>query len=57
VTFDTETGRPTGIIMRKGFLFTKDLSLPVEMIATVDDGVVYLNVSKEQVEQIAHTTD
>jgi uncharacterized protein YrrD len=49
--FDPATGRPSALVVRKGFLFTEDVELPASLIASVDDGVVYLNVDKEAVQQ------
>jgi sporulation protein YlmC with PRC-barrel domain len=51
VLFDAETGRAVRIVVRQGFLFTEDVELPGEMIADVDDGVVYLNVDGEAAKQ------
>jgi uncharacterized protein YrrD len=51
--FDPATGRPSALVVRKGFLFTEDVELPASLIASVDDGVVYLNVDKEAVRQHA----
>ena len=50
VEFDTETGRPTRVVVRKGWLFTEDLELPAGTIASADDGILTLNVDKERVE-------
>jgi sporulation protein YlmC with PRC-barrel domain len=48
VLFQAETGRPLRLVVRKGFLFTEDAELPGEVIAGVDDGVVYLNVDAQR---------
>lgn len=55
VSVDTDTGRPVSFVVRKGFLFTEDLELPASLIESVDDGVVYLNVDKDQVSDAAKT--
>jgi uncharacterized protein YrrD len=55
VVFDTDTRRPLAIVVRKGFLFTQDVELPVSMLASVDDEEVHLNVDKAQVEEQART--
>lgn len=44
LAFDPATGLLTHIVVRKGFLFTKDMKLPAALIASVDDGVIYLAV-------------
>lgn len=53
ITLDTTTGHPTRFVIRKGLLFTEDLELPVSTIASVDDGVVYLNLDREQALEFA----
>ncbi|MDP8921985.1 MAG: PRC-barrel domain-containing protein [Chloroflexota bacterium] len=53
VTFDVETRRPTRLVVRKGFLFTEDVELPWTSIDGVDDGTVYLTLSKSEVERAA----
>jgi sporulation protein YlmC with PRC-barrel domain len=49
ITFDPPTGRPTKFVIRRGFLFTEDVELPAEAIEHVTDGVVYLQLDKEQI--------
>jgi sporulation protein YlmC with PRC-barrel domain len=51
LTFDPDTGHLTSFVVRKGFLFTQDHRLPADLISSVDDGVVYLKLDKEQLEQ------
>ncbi|MCC7106909.1 MAG: PRC-barrel domain-containing protein [Chloroflexi bacterium] len=51
IEFDTATGRPTRLVMRKGFLFTHDVELPADVIQSVDDGTVLLKLVKEEVER------
>ena len=53
VTVDLETRRPTRLVVRKGFLFTSDVELPGTAIDGVDDGKVYLTLSKAEVEGAA----
>ena len=53
VVFDTQTGQPTRFVVRKGFLFTKDLELPASAIESIADDVVTLNLDKDQVERAA----
>ena len=48
VALDADSGRPTRIVVRKGFLFTQDFELPASAIASVDDRVIYLNLDKDQ---------
>jgi uncharacterized protein YrrD len=48
VTVDATTGRPTRIVVRKGFLFTEDVELSAETIERVADERVYLTVDQEQ---------
>jgi uncharacterized protein YrrD len=51
IEFDTRTGRPTRLVMRKGFLFTHDVNLPADVIQSVDDGIVLLKLTKDEVER------
>ena len=53
ITFDMETRLPTRLVVRKGFLFTEDVELPWSEIDGVDDGKVYLTLSKGEVERAA----
>lgn len=48
IAFDSDTGRPTRLVVRTGLLFSHDLELPADAIASVDDGVVYLSLDKAQ---------
>ncbi len=49
LTFDEQTGVLTHIVVRKGFLFTKDTELPASLIGGVSDGVVTLSAATEEV--------
>ena len=49
--FDPDTGRPTMLVIRKGFLFTEDVEVPANLISSVDDDVVYLDVRHDELEQ------
>lgn len=51
ITFDADTGRTLAFAVRSGFLFTHEVELPGETIASVDDEAVYLNLTKDQVRQ------
>jgi uncharacterized protein YrrD len=53
VIFDPVMGRPSAIVIRKGFLFTEDVELPASVIASVGDHVVYLNVDRDEVQRHA----
>lgn len=45
LNFDQHTGVLTHIVVRRGFIFTKDTELPASMIAGVRDGAVTLSIS------------
>jgi sporulation protein YlmC with PRC-barrel domain len=47
VIFDTDSGHPSRIVVRKGFLFTEDFELPASLIGSIDDGAIYLRHSRE----------
>lgn len=51
LVFDPETGRPTLLVIRKGFLFTEDVEVPTNLISSVDDDVVYLDVRHDELER------
>lgn len=50
VGYDATTGKPSHFVVRRGFLFTEDRQLPADTIATVEDGVVYLELSSADAE-------
>ncbi len=47
ISFDAVSGRPIQLIVKKGFLFTQDIEIPVEEIASVERGIVMLRMSAE----------
>ena len=51
LVFDAETGRPSMLVIRKGFLFTEDIELPVGLISSVGDDVVYLDARHDELER------
>ncbi len=57
VAVDATTGRPTKIVVRKGFLFTEDVELPAAAIDHVSEGLVYLTVDKDQIRTDRGATD
>jgi sporulation protein YlmC with PRC-barrel domain len=54
LVFDAQTGRPTMLVIRKDFLFTEDVEVPVSLISSVDDDVVYLDVRHDELERHLH---
>lgn len=52
ITFDSSSGRPESLLIRRGFIFSHDIELGGDAIRSVDDGVVYLNVPKETLERM-----
>jgi len=53
VTLDTQSRHPTRLVVRKGFLFTTDVDLPGSAIDGIEDGKVYLKLTKAEVERAA----
>jgi len=51
IVFDSANGRPLAIVIRKGLLFTEDVELPASLIASANDGVVYLTVDGDEAKQ------
>ena len=49
ISFDVATGRPTRLVVSRGFIFTKEIELPGDAIASVDDEAVYLNLTQEEI--------
>jgi len=45
------TGRPTMLVIRKGFLFTEDVEVPAGLISSVDDDAVYLDARHDELER------
>lgn len=57
IVFDASTGRPTALVIRKGFLFTTDVEIPVGLISSVDDDRVYLDARHDELEKyLKHPT-
>ena len=50
VSFDPQTGRPTGFLVRHGILFSEDVEIPAGAVASVDDGVIQLKTDKERID-------
>jgi nucleotide-binding universal stress UspA family protein/uncharacterized protein YrrD len=51
--FAADTGAPTRLVLRKGFIFKDETEIPVSMIQNISDDGVMLNVTKAEVEQLA----
>ena len=51
IVFDATSGRPTTLVVRKGFLFTEDVEIPAGLISSVDDDRVYLDARYDELEQ------
>jgi len=52
MVFDPTTGRPTALVIRKGFLFTEDIEVPVGLISSIDDDRVYLDARHDELERM-----
>ena len=44
VRYDEDSGRATGMVIRKGFFFARELEAPIDWVETIDD-VILLNVT------------
>ena len=51
LVFDPESGRPTMLVIRKGFLFTEDVEVPAGLISSVADDAVYLDIRHDELER------
>ncbi len=47
VNIDPNSGRLISFVVAKGFLFTEDVEVPVELVSEANQDMVYLNVTKE----------
>jgi uncharacterized protein YrrD len=52
VVVDPGEGSVTHIVVRKGFLFTEDRVVPVDMIGRSDDEEIHLNVTEDRLEEL-----
>jgi sporulation protein YlmC with PRC-barrel domain len=50
---DSLTGKPARLVVRKGFLLTESIEVPLGAIASLDDGVVTLNLSRTEALKLA----
>lgn len=53
VIVDDNTHKLTGFVIRKGFLFVRDVLAPMAWVARVEKHAIHLNLTKLQVEQMA----
>jgi len=52
IEFDAKTAHPTRLVVRKGFLFHEDVDVPVSLISSVGDDVIFLNAVKDQLDEM-----
>lgn len=55
VMADPETGRISAVLMTRGKLFAGSLLIPVSWIDRVDQGAVFLRVTRDQVDKLARS--
>jgi sporulation protein YlmC with PRC-barrel domain len=48
LTFDQHSGRLTRLVVRAGLFWSEERELPTSLIAGVDDGVIYLAVTADE---------
>jgi sporulation protein YlmC with PRC-barrel domain len=53
LTFSENDGRLHSLVIRHGFLFPKEVELPGSLVDSAGDGVLYLNVDRERVAELA----
>lgn len=53
VIVDDDTQQLTGFVIRKGFLFVRDVMAPMAWVDRVEKHAVHLNLTKQQVSQMA----
>lgn len=54
LTVATDTGQPTRLVLRRGWLLKHDTEIPAAWVQDVTDDGVMLNVPASQVEQLEH---
>jgi len=52
VLTDGDSDRVTHLIVRRGALFTRDISIPAEYIATTDEQAVHLTISQQELDEL-----
>jgi nucleotide-binding universal stress UspA family protein/uncharacterized protein YrrD len=52
ISFDTQTGAPTHLVIRSGFLFHHDTEVPGSYIKEIEDDGILLNVTKSDLEKL-----
>jgi len=52
VLTDGDSDRVTHLIVRRGSLFTRDLAVPAELIATTDEQTVHLTISQQELDEL-----
>jgi sporulation protein YlmC with PRC-barrel domain len=50
---DQESGQPTRLVIKQGFLFKKETELPAEWVGDLEDDAVILRQRKSEVEKLA----
>jgi len=53
MVIDPTSHKPSSVVVRSGFIFTEDVEIPGDWVASYDDRVVTLNVDKPTVEHLA----
>ena len=53
VVWNPETRKALGFVVRRGFLFHRDVSIPMGWIERIDESGVYLKMTAKQVEELA----
>ena len=52
ISFASDSGKPTRLVMRKGFIFHNDTEIPADWIKEISDDGILLNVPKSRVEAL-----
>ncbi|MHB8621278.1 MAG: PRC-barrel domain-containing protein, partial [Chloroflexota bacterium] len=53
MVIDPTSHKPSSVVVRSGLIFTEDVEIPGDWVASYDDRVVTLNVDKPTVEHLA----
>jgi sporulation protein YlmC with PRC-barrel domain len=56
LSFAADTGKPTRLVVRKGFIFKDDTEVPIEWVEDITDDGIMLNVPKSKFDALAEQT-
>ncbi len=52
VIIDPETAKPTHLVWREGVMLTREITIPIEYVAQIDDEHILLKADREKLHQL-----